>query len=171
MPRPKGVPNKTKQYAITLVPVSDANKTIGNLQLFFHSLITKYKMNLEEVQYEFKKDMTPHAHGHVTCLKSLYIKADDIRGWSLRICPITNIDGWRDYIRKDTKKTDNEKLFNAILKENEDIDLFYKSHYGFEDEGYDYTAMYRDITQGTYTTLDDYKILDDDVETIVQTLI
>lgn len=109
MPRPKGIPNELKKYALTIVPVLELNKSVEELNDCFTTIANKYSFEVIDQAMEYKKDGTPHIHAYVITQRSLFIKADDFRGWSIRIEPVYDLEGWIKYLKKHAK---GEKCFD-----------------------------------------------------------
>lgn len=100
MPRPKGVKYELKKYALTLVPVAKENQSRAKLEAKYSSIEKSYELETVDMCYEQKLDGTDHIHAYVISRRSLFLKADKFIGWSIRIEPIFDLQGWTAYLRK-----------------------------------------------------------------------
>lgn len=100
MPRPKGSVCDLKKYAVTLVPVKADYKDLDTLQEKFYTIEKDYELETVDKCIEEREDGTPHIHAYMVARKSLFLKADKFKGWSIRVEPIFNLEGWFAYIDK-----------------------------------------------------------------------
>lgn len=100
MPRPKGITYELKKYALTLVPVADENKSKDKLEAMYKRMETSYDFETVDLVYEQKQDDTDHIHAYVIARRALYLKADKFKGWSIRVEPIFDLNGWTRYLKK-----------------------------------------------------------------------
>lgn len=159
MPRLVGIPNRVKHYAITLVPVKQEYRNENDLHYMYYCLEKKASLHTEDKVLEYKKDGTPHIHSYVTAKKALFIKPEYFRGFSLRIEPITDHQGWIDYLHKVERKEKNQILFNEINKAMEEEELYYQRHYGFESDP-QLDAITRDKRIGLRVDPSEYEPID-----------